>query len=88
MTFTYEIEYDDGDVLVTLEVEAEFEPVVPGNRRGHPDNWTPDEGGCLESLDITLNGKDITNKVDDLYGDGTYERIVREAKRLDNRGSR
>jgi hypothetical protein len=88
VTFDYEIENEDGDVLATLEVEAEFEPFVPGNRRGHPDNWTPDEGGSLEGLDVYLNGKDITSRVDDLYGDGTYALIVREAKYLDNKRSR
>ena len=44
---------------VDVEVEVEFNPgwFQAGNRRGHPDNWTPDEGANaeVESINLPLN---------------------------------
>lgn len=37
------VERDDEEL--ELYVVGDVEPFVPGNRRGHPDHWTPDEGG-------------------------------------------
>jgi hypothetical protein len=41
-----EDEYEE----VFFEVEGDVTPPTPGCRRGHPDNWTPDEPG---EIDIT-----------------------------------
>jgi hypothetical protein len=42
---------------VDVEVEVEFKPgwFQAGNRRGHPDNWEPDEGENAEIDAITLH---------------------------------
>lgn len=80
ISFSHDIEDEDGDVIATVQVTALFEPYVPERRRGHPDNWTPAEGGGFEGLDIYLDNKNVTQIVDDTYGDGTYDRIVKEAE--------
>jgi len=80
MTFDYDIENEDGDVIATVKVAAFFTPYVPEKRRGHPDNWTPAEGGDFEGLDIYRDDRNITQDVDDLFGDGTYDRIVKKAE--------
>ena len=44
------IQRDDEDL--ELYIFGDAEGFTPGNRRGHPDNWTPDEGGgsCVEGI--------------------------------------
>lgn len=37
------VERGDNDEEIKLYVFGEVTPFVPGNRRGSPDNWTPDE---------------------------------------------
>jgi hypothetical protein len=80
ISFDHDVEDEDGEILDTVQVTALFEPYVPERRRGHPDNWTPAEGGGFEGLDVFLDGKNVTKDVDTLYGDGTYDRIVKEAE--------
>ena len=42
---------------VDVEVDVDFSPgwFKAGNRRGHPDNWEPDEGEAAEIEKITLH---------------------------------
>ena len=47
------IERDDEEI--ELHIFGDAEPYVPGCRRGHPDNWTPDEGGHASIIDIALD---------------------------------
>jgi len=62
-----EIEITCGANQVPLVVEVEFTPgwFKAGNRRGHPDNWEPDEGENAEIESVTLPGqaKDIWHKL-------------------------
>jgi hypothetical protein len=48
---------NDDEDEIELTIVGDVEPFVAGNRRGHPDNWTPDEGGscCVEA--VLLDGK-------------------------------
>ena len=41
---TLVIQRNDDDL--ELHIFGDAEPYVAGSQRGHPDNWTPDEGGC------------------------------------------
>ena len=75
MNFDYEVENEEGEIVATLSVSACFSAFTPSSRRGHPDNWCPAEGGELEELCIYNGTTDITNDVDKLYGDGTYDAI-------------
>ena len=38
--------------LIELFLEGEVEPYIAANFSGHPDNWTPDEGGtaCVHKV--------------------------------------
>jgi hypothetical protein len=33
------------------DIDCAIDPLVRGSRRGHPDTWTPDEGGEVECPD-------------------------------------
>jgi len=64
---TIVVQRDDDDV--ELYIFGEAEPYCAGNRRGHPDNWTPDEGGavCVEGIFLDEDAKErwegkLTNK--------------------------
>ncbi len=41
-----------------LIIRGDVDPYVPANFRGHPDNWTPPEGGssCVEEVLIEVKG--------------------------------
>jgi len=80
MNFDYEIENEDGEVLATVQVGAQFSPYVPAFTSGLPEDCYPAEGGELEDLHVLQGLKGITDTVDDLYGPGTLDRI-REAAR-------
>lgn len=73
-----EIEIEDD----TYEVEiTSFERPIKGNRRGHPDRWTPDEGGELELGEIVkVWGLGF---VEDGPGSGNAEPMVLERITLD-----
>jgi len=49
--------YRGDEEEIELTIHGDVEPYVPANLRGHPDNWTPPEGGasCVEA--VLLNGK-------------------------------
>ena len=68
MTFDYEIENEDGEVVTRYGVEATFAEDVPGFFSGRPERCRPNEGGELESLTVYLGNKDVTQQItDDLY---------------------
>jgi hypothetical protein len=79
MTFDYDVENEDGEVLATLTVEAHFSGYVSGFTSGRPEKCHPDEGGELEEVTVYLDDKDITSTVDERFGAGTYERIQQKA---------
>jgi hypothetical protein len=68
---------------VDVEVEVEYTPGtnVPASRRGHPDNWTPDESEAAEVHAVRAlkadgrAGKDVTGKL----SKQTMDRLTREA---------
>lgn len=45
---------------VEIEVSGNVQPFVRGNRRGDPGDWEPDEGGEVEDLSFSLDGKEIS----------------------------
>lgn len=50
---TFYVERDGEDI--ELHIFGEAEPDVPGCRRGHPDNWTPDDPGYSGLTDIAMD---------------------------------
>lgn len=48
---------DDEEEEIVLEVRGNAEPYVPANFSGHPDNWSPPEGGCSDVEGVFLNGQ-------------------------------
>ena len=80
MNFDYEIENDKGEVVETLDCEAEFAPVVRGRYEGPPEHCYPDEGGELEGLTVRVGRRELTpDEVDFYFGPGTYRAIERHA---------
>jgi len=68
MTFTYDVENEDGEVVKTYIVEATFTEDAPGFISGRPERCRPDEGGELEDLTVYLGNKDVTQHItDELY---------------------
>jgi len=68
MTFTYDVENEDGEVVIRYGVEATFTEDVPGFFSGRPDKCRPNEGGELEDLTVYLGNKDVTQQItDELY---------------------
>lgn len=65
MTFVYEIENEDGEVVKSYTVEATFAEEVPGFISGRPERCYPDSGGELEELNVFLGNKDVTHQLDD-----------------------
>jgi len=49
---------DDDYCEYELTIVGDVEPYIPANLSGHPDNWTPPEGGssCVESVLVEVNG--------------------------------
>jgi len=76
MTFTYDVENEDGEVVIRYGVEATFTEDVPGFFSGRPDKCRPNEGGELEDLVVYLGNKDVTQHLDD----DTYFKIRDYAK--------
>ena len=66
---TYEVE--DG-VALPLRVRGSRQDFVPENRRGHPDTWTPAEGGELEDLRIISGCRLPKNVEDKLLADDDF----------------
>ena len=82
MTFDYDIENEDGDVLATVKVEALFSGYVPAFTSGRPEDCYPEEGGELEELAILLDNKDITGWIDSMFPGDPYEAIRKKAYAL------
>lgn len=66
---------------VDVDVDVEFNPgwFQRGSRRGHPDNWTPDEGepAEIERVALTLESGRVVDLTRRLPKD-TMERIQRK----------
>ncbi len=41
------------------EVSGHVSAYVPARLHGHPDSWAPAEGGEVEDITVTLEGKDV-----------------------------
>jgi hypothetical protein len=68
MTFDYEVENDDGEVVATYRVEAKFNEVVPGFFSGRPEKCRPDTGGELDEVTVYLGKENVTAYLtDNLY---------------------
>ncbi len=79
MTFDYEIENEDGEVLATVQVGAQFSPYVPAFTSGLPEDCYPAEGGEIEDLWVYLDGEDITKTVDATFKGDHYDAICAKA---------
>ena len=68
MTFVYEVENDDGEIVARYDVEATFSDEEPGFFSGRPERCRPDSGGELEDVTVYLGNKDVTQHItDELY---------------------
>ena len=79
MNFDYDIENEDGEVLATVQVGAQFSPYVPAFTSGLPEDCYPAEGGELEDLWVYLDGEDITKTVDATFKGDHYDAICAKA---------
>lgn len=48
---------DEDEEEIELTIQGYVEPYVPPNLWGHPDNWTPPEGGGAYVEQVFHNGK-------------------------------
>ncbi len=68
MTFVYEVENEDGEVVARYGVEATFTGEEPGFFSGRPEKCRPDTGGDLDEVTVYLGNKDVTRHItDELY---------------------
>jgi hypothetical protein len=65
VTFTYEIENEDGEVVKTYIVEAAFALEDEGFTSGRPERCYPASGGDIEEISVYLGNKDVTHQIDD-----------------------
>ena len=79
MNFDYDIENEDGEVLATVQVGAQFSPYVPAFTSARPEDCYPAEGGELEDLWVYLDGEDITKTVDATFKGDHYDAICTRA---------
>ena len=68
MTFVYEVESEDGEVVATYHVEATFTDEEPAVLSRRPEHCRPVEGGELEDVEVFLGNKNVTQHItDELY---------------------
>ena len=68
MTFVYEVENEDGEVVARYGVEATFTDAEPGFFSGRPERCRPDSGGELDEVTVYRGNKDVTQHItDELY---------------------
>lgn len=68
MTFVYEVEDEDGEVVASYGVEATFAEEEPGFFSGRPERCYPTLGGDLEDVAVYLGNKNVTQHIsDELY---------------------
>lgn len=63
VSFDWEVE--DG-VSLPVRVFGRKNPVIAENRKGHPDTWSPAEGGELEDLQVFSGARlprDVENRL-------------------------
>jgi hypothetical protein len=70
---------------IEVSVEVEFNPgwFQAGNRRGHPDNWTPDEGANAEVESITFQLRSGNIEVTPYLERSEIEKIQRACERYE-----
>ena len=86
-----ELPYGPNDPVDDLEVSVDHNPgwYQPGNRSGHPDNWTPDEGEDPEILKVEIADPDWTpaegetRDLDGVLTPALYREIVSAANEAD-----
>lgn len=64
-----------------LNVKGNYDPGRPENKKGHPDTWTPAEGGELEVIEVSAGKQKLqcdTKKFRDRWEDQIIDAI--EAK--------
>lgn len=72
VSFTVERDDESGETKeVKLEITGSHSPVVPARRGGHPDTWTPEEGGETEIENITILNTELSHLFDELTEDET-----------------
>ena len=76
------MEFDLGVQKVLTETEVfvvvtHYSPAVKGNRNGHPDNWTPDEGAELE---YTLFDGERDCEVEEVTEGALHDEILKRIK--------
>lgn len=80
VSIDYSVVRNDKDI--ELVIQGNVEPYVPANFRGHPDNWSPPEGGdalieCIQTYNedgdlVKWNGK-LTLKEEDEIKEALYQ---------------
>jgi len=76
---TIDLEREDG-TFVEATVIGEVEPFIAGSRRGHPDNWEPDEGGSVSVTGATVDGEAIKLSANE---EAECERALEDAGKQD-----
>lgn len=89
MTFTYDYEHEDGEIVTSFKVDALFTPYVRGRTSGDPDDCYPAEGGELYELTVWLDDENVTDTIDpDLLDkiakEANYRWDPREEERLNH----
>ena len=75
MTFTYDHENAEGEIITSFKVDALFTPYVRAKTSGDPDDCYPAEGGELYELTVWDGDRNITDTIDP----DTLDKIAKEA---------
>ena len=63
---------------VEFEVELEMEKYTPANFNGHPDNWSPEEGGEVNILSVKIVDTPKSETIGPDIADHLGKRLVDE----------
>ena len=70
---------------LTFTAEADYEPLIPAQLYGAPENCAPAEGGCAEITELSVNGADasflLESDLADALDDAAYEACVERVER-------
>ncbi len=74
---------NNGEELTLYLVEGFQVPFIPESKKGHPDNWTPAEGGELEDLEIfdEMGGKIPDSVERELLHNDEFTELIQEELR-------
>lgn len=73
VAITWEIE---DDIFIPLRVTGIKQPVIPSIRRGHPDFWSPAEGGEIEDIKVYSGARLLPALEARLLADEAFIRAV------------